>query len=370
MAPNGMSLREMLAALDDEDARLRLIEITYPHLLKAEHRTQEEASRLLLYSARELLSPAKVRRAIYRGALLARRPESEGQFEIEAQRTRHRAELEQALRHRQNLVPLTLGIGGIDALIPGGITAGEVLHIVGGEGGLKTSLLLHILCAYANRGGRALFFSLDMPPEAIELRLLMRILNCGKERAAEHVKRDTDEYRRARAVLEECDGNLPVMGGPMGLDKMRDSILMSKADVVGIDYVTLVGDYKSELDAAREVTKAIRQWRKSWGVTFVLLSQMSRESKRDAIQGGTAGHGIGGSSLEQLVDYELELIRDEPLSYGGNPRLIATLRKNRAGQSGVSFEIYPCFPSLAFMERADRVERERKRKPLFGDYLF
>jgi KaiC/GvpD/RAD55 family RecA-like ATPase len=307
---------------------------------------------------------------VYRGSLLSKRPESESQFENEAQRARHRTELEQALRHRHSLVPLALGIDKLDALIPGGITAGEVLHIVGGEGGLKTSLLLHILCSYAEKGGKALFFSLDMPPEAIELRLLMRVLDCGKERAAEHVKHDTSEYRRARAILEERDGNLAIMGGPLGLGKMRDSILMSNADVVAIDYVTLVEGYRSELDTAREVTKAIRQWRKSWGVTFVLLSQMSRESKRDAVQGGSGGHGIGGSSLEQLVDYELELIRDEALNYGGKPRLIATLKKNRAGQSGVSFEIYPCFPSLAFTERADRVERERKRKPLFGDYLF
>ncbi|MCL2009127.1 MAG: RAD55 family ATPase [Synergistaceae bacterium] len=349
--------------------RSHLIEIQYSHLLQEEHKTPEEASRILLYSARGLLSPPKIRRAISRGKLLSKRPESAKQFKDEAKGARHRTELEQALRNRHNLTPVTFGIDELDALIPGGITAGEVLHIVGGEGGLKTSLLLHILCNYAKQGGQALFFSLDMPPETIELRRFMRIMDCGRERAKEHIKYDTEEYRRARELLEEQDENLSVMGGPLGLGKMQAAILVSGADLVAIDYVTLVDGHKNELDTAREVTRAVRNWRKTWGITFILLSQMSRESKRDAFQGGTGGHGIGGSSLEQLVDYELELMKDEPLGNGGNPRLIATLRKNRAGQSGVSFEIFPCFPSLTFTGRAERVERDRKRKALFSEYL-
>jgi KaiC/GvpD/RAD55 family RecA-like ATPase len=170
--------------------------------------------------------------------------------------------------------------------------------------------------------------------------------------------------------LEEQDGNLSVMGGPLGIGKMREAILISDADVVAIDYVTLVEGYSSELKAAREMTRAVRSWRKEWGITFILLSQMSRESRRDAVNGGTGGHGIGGSSLEQLVDYEMELLRDTPLVEGDHPRLIATLRKNRTGPSGVSFEIFPCFPSLTFTDRAERVEQGRKRKPLFSEYPF
>jgi KaiC/GvpD/RAD55 family RecA-like ATPase len=368
-APNGMSLHDMLAAMEDEDVRAHLIELAYPHLLQEEHKTPEEAARILLYSARNLLSSEAVRRAMGRGMLLAKRPESERRFRTESAGACHRKELEQTLRFRLNSVPVRFGIDGLDGLIPGGIKAGEVLHIVGGEGGLKTSLLLHILCDYISRGGRAVFFSLDMTPGMIELRRLMRILNCGRERAAEHVKHDTGEYRRARGILEEEDANLSIMGGPLGLTQMREAILMSGADVAAIDYVTLAEGFRSELEAAREVTRAVRDWRRIWGVTFILLSQMSRESRRDAASGGTGGHGIGGSSLEQLVDYEVELTKDEPLIPGDKPRQIATLRKNRSGKSGVSFEIFPCFPSLTFTKRSCVIEREKKRKPLFSAYI-
>ena len=271
-APNGIGLREMIAVMENEDMRAHVIEIEYPYLVKEERKTPAEASRILFFSARGLLPPTKIRRAISRGMLLSKHPEIEKKFNAEAGGTRRRVELEQAIRHRNNLLPVTFGIDSLDTLIPGGITAGEVLHIVGGEGGLKTSLMLHILCNYVKQGGQALFFSLDMAPETIELRLLMRFLGCGRERAMEHIKHDTAEYRQARELLEEQDRNLSVMGGPLGLGRMQAAILMSGADVVAIDYVSLVDGYKNELDAAREVTKAVRYWRKTWGITFVLLS--------------------------------------------------------------------------------------------------
>jgi hypothetical protein len=66
-APNGMSLHDMLAAMEDEDTRVHLIELEYPLLLQEEHKTPEEAARILLYSARNLLPSETVRRAIYNG---------------------------------------------------------------------------------------------------------------------------------------------------------------------------------------------------------------------------------------------------------------------------------------------------------------
>ena len=93
---------------------------------------------------------------------------------------------------------------------------------------------------------------------------------------------------------------------------------------------------------------------------------MSRASRQDQAKGGTGGHAIGGSSLEQFTDFELELLSDAPEMSGGKPRLIATLRKNRGGPSGKSFEIFPFFPSLEFGSKAEPVEHAVTRKPMFS----
>ena len=74
---------------------------------------------------------------------------------------------------------------------------------------------------------------------------------------------------------------------------------------------------------------------------------------------------MGGGSLGQFADFELELYRDRPETADHDRPLIATLRKNRSGPSGASFQIFPRYPSLCFENRAEAVELARKRRSLF-----
>jgi hypothetical protein len=155
-APNGMSLHDMLAAMEDEDTRMHLIELEYPLLLREEHKSPEEAARILLYSARNLLPSEAVRRAMSRGMLLDKRPESERRFRAESTGARHRKALEQALRLRSHSVPVRFGIDGLDGLIPGGIKVGEVLCISSAaKAGLKRACCF-ISSAITSAAGDAL----------------------------------------------------------------------------------------------------------------------------------------------------------------------------------------------------------------------
>ena len=117
------------------------------------------------------------------------------------------------------------------------------------------------------------------------------------------------------------------------------------------------------VDLGSAVVDEVKTMAHRWGVTFVLLSQVSRESGRDMTRGGTGGHGMGGAVLEQTADYELELYRDVGPEH---PRTICTLRKNRNGPAGRSFELFLTAPSMEFSRRAEAVEFLRPRRPLFG----
>ena len=191
-------------------------------------------------------------------------------------------------------------------------------------------------------------------------------LNCGQAQVAEHIRLNTPEYRRAKEARARQDDGLSIMGGPMDLRQIENAILASGADVIALDCISAVDGFKDELTAARSVSKKFRELRDRWGLTFVLLSQMSRSSRQDQARGGTGGHAIGGSALEQFTDHEIELLSDAPEVPGGRPRLIATLRKNRGGPSGKSFEIFPFFPSLKFGDKAEPVGHAAKRKPIFS----
>jgi KaiC/GvpD/RAD55 family RecA-like ATPase len=367
IAPNGLNLREMLECFNGSEGRAGLISRMYPIYVKGHGLGLEKAERYIKYSARGLLSPEMVTRAIDKAVLDAADPAYDRKFAAQASLESRWEELEAFAVRRSTLKHLRLGVNEVDAVLGGGsgIGPGEVLHLVGGEGGQKTSVALHALERYADNGGKALFISLDMHPREIEVRLLMRLLNCSRNRVYQHVLQRSAEYLSALESRREIDENLKIIGGRLTLTDISKAILTSNADVVGVDYVSLVSGFKNPLETAMAVSDKVRQLRDRWGITFVLLSQMSRSSAQDRAKGGTVGHALGGSSLEQLVDYEIELSTDEPLVPGDHRRLIAHIRKNRNGPSDRYFELFPLFPSIDISDKALQVKREKERKSAF-----
>jgi len=370
MSPNGLGLRGMLEGVDTEELRLRLVEQDYIRLVWDEGRKPEDVRRILLYAARDLIAPHKVVRSMDRAASrLAFSKKNPGkdydeEFDKVANPANHRKAHEATLRARHTLEPVRLGMPEIDRLIPGGIRAGEVLHYVGAEGSQKTSVLLYVLENYLDRGGKALLLSLDMKLAGLESRRLMRVLNCTQERADEHRRYNTPEYQDAVKELERHDDCLFIRYGPLTLSQIEGAVIASGADVVALDFVTAVEGFKSELDAVRAVSKAVRRWGQQWGTTTILLSQMGQEAKLRQANGINIGGAKGGASIAELADVEMELSKDAPLCEGDKPRLIANLRKNRKGVTGI-FEIFPQFPGITFSSRAERVEVAKQAKPRF-----
>ena len=388
---NGMSLGDMMrAALDPDtpsDTRMACSVLTarMTRFLETEELKPDLARRYAHYASSGILSREDVDRAVDKALLMRRYPGLEERFSTASDAGAHRRELEAALRAPEVRPGLRLGIAELDALMNSGFGArpGETLHLVGPEGTLKTSLGLNALCGYVARGGRALLISLDMSPARVEERLLLRHLDCSVERLRELIRADAPEYREARRKREAEDGSLMVMGGPLNLEGVRAAALASGAGVVAVDYVTAVAGMESELAAARAMASLGRELTRRWGLSLLLLSQMSWASQRDQRSGGRGGHSMGGGSLGQFVDFEVELFRDEPVGAPGgvgeagggfgitgkapdqNGPLIATLRKNRSGTSGVSFEIFPRYPSLTFEAHGKRVEPARPRRALF-----
>lgn len=367
-SPNGLSFHEMLEAVTDVSLRVHMVSERYAALLQEKGLSSQEAKRVLRYAARGLLPADRVEMAMDRGALLLKKPDAKETVLKAGSPAEHRKRLECNVRSRNSLESVRINIAAIDSVLPGGIRRGEALQLVGGEGSMKTSLLLHMLGDALARGIRVLFFSLDMSPQRIETRRLALAMRQGERSVEEHIRMDTAEYRGALKRLAEQDELLNIIGGPLTVGQMRSAIVAVNPDVVCLDYITAVSGYKSELETAREVGACVRRWRDRWGLAFVLLSQVSRQAKLDQRGGAVGSHAMGGSTFEQLVDYEIELIKDVPLPDKNTPRLIATVTKNRQGPNMKSFEIFPNFPEMSFQTYAVPVERAAVRKPLFGKW--
>ncbi|MGI6784151.1 MAG: RAD55 family ATPase [Aminivibrio sp.] len=277
----------------------------------------------------------------------------------------------QAEAHR-GIEPVRLFIPAVDEALGSGLYPGHVLGIVGHEGSMKSSIVLHLAekNVWENPAVRCLFFSLDMTGEMMAFRRISRYLGVHEQTVREMATAGARDYIRAREEIERLDdGRLFFAGGPLTFQGLKKHFDMTLPNLVIVDYLTLVTvpDEPNEFKALRKVIDGLRDLRDSTGATFVLLSQMGRASKLAAKSGQTGSHAFGGSIVEHLLDVEIELVMDEPLEEDGQRRLVATITKNRFGPAGASFEVGYQGIAKRITGWSWRLKKDKKAKPVFGE---
>ncbi len=239
---------------------------------------------------------------------------------------------------------------GVDQLDEsfGGLLPGETLSLVGAQGSMKTALALTGAETYLRTvGGRILFLSLDMPPQKVVIRRLMREMDCNEPTVLHHIRENTQEFREAWHAIDDADaGRFLLVGKDMlnpetilrapdswiRLEDIIEAIEVEAPDVVMIDYLTKVqvADgrmLRSDLEKTERIVPALQRIAEKRRISMVWLSQMGRASKTAAKTGDAGGHGKGGGIIEETVDAEIELLRDVPETEHGQPPIVATVTK-------------------------------------------
>jgi replicative DNA helicase len=293
--------------------------------------------------------------------------------------TLHQEAYEQQVKSWDGLPVFKTGIPDLDMDIGGGILPGEIMSLVGGEGSMKTSIALHALNHYISEVGRkVLYVSLDMPAYQVVNRRLMPILQMNEMEILEAIKRDDPEYKHAVDVLNERDAGLfRVIDGDYTISDIERAIRTEAPAVICLDYLTAVAGFDSELDAARQVTAALRRWKNELGCAFLVLNQMSEIALANQRHGDVGtGRGLGGGSIRRLADVVLELFKDKaPTSDNGMPnwdtmpRIICSVAKTRRGQNGRHWNLHYDGKTMTFKGTASPVNLRNKRnaESVFAD---
>ena len=376
------SLRDVVTLLSQQNKEvnglLYIIAAKYEQYLKDPELLrygQRAPFQYVLWATENLLPTDVVKRVLYRIDILNENTNAEKKYLSEIDTASRLKSYITDLRKRPERV-LKLRVDALAHFINdgNGILPGEVLHLVGGPGGGKTTFLLDMLMDYVDAGGEALFFSLDMTPNEIEVRLFQRIMQLHKSGVLAAMKAGTIEAQEAQDKRLTRYKGLKIIGGGnialygITLSDIGRKIALSSAQVVAIDYVTVgtIKGFSSEREQARAIAENARIWAQEFGITVVLLSQTSREAQRDKAKGGIGGHGMGGATLEQKVNYEIEFTDDAPLEGETNKRIIATIIKNRdGGGQWRSFQLDLRLPNVEFERTSAEVETPRAKKPLF-----
>lgn len=252
----------------------------------------------------------------------------------------------------------------------GGIYPGETMAIVGAPGSMKTSLALSAVDRFLTMSqGRVLMFSLDMPARKIAARRLMRELDCFESELFYMIRQQDPRVVEAYQRIKNYDAGRFRLVGKLqngkhySWEQLYDIVVQLAPELVIIDYLTLIGEYKSELDAVYDLMPKIISMADNCGIAVMLLSQMGRGS-RAAQKSNAGGHAAGGHYVEDAVDVELELLKEE--TEDGKPAVIATVAKNRKGRTGGNFKLDIDPRTLSFGITAEAVDRVRPQAKVFN----
>ncbi|OUO91842.1 DnaB-like helicase C-terminal domain-containing protein [Cloacibacillus sp. An23] len=331
-----------------------------------------------------LVSGAVIRRAVaegFRSLKASRFPshgddvmlssESDGISLVPSTSGQHLAKLTSEVAEWKNLEGYGFGVVELDRAY-GGLYPGEMMALVGAPGSMKTSLALNAVDDFMYQmplDSRLLFFSLDMPPQTVIARRLMREMNCFQSELYRMVHDKHPAVKEAYGrILERDAGRFRLIGRPRGgepysWDQAANIIIQVAPDLVIIDYLTLIGKYRSELEAVYDLVPKIVSLKEDLGIAVILLSQMGRSSKA-AQKSGSGGHAAGGHYVEDAADVEIELLKDE--SEGGETAIVATVTKTRKNASGKSFRLDLNARSLSFGGTAERVKRLKQAASVFN----
>ena len=265
------------------------------------------------------------------------------------------------------------GVYELDEACGGGFYPGELCVLVGGTGSMKTSLALSMVEEFVLEGlGRALYVTVDMTPEEIYLRLILREAfdSYGEKQMRSMAAQGHPDYINSKQrMLEKYDGRLVVVGHEpqkrINLDRYRWHVGKEIPDLVIIDYLTALDHgWKSDLEFVSQAMPQIHGLAQELKIPVLILSQMSRSSKTNQNSGQIGCHARGGGIVEELSTIEVELRREEK-DDGQKAQIFATVTKTRRGVAGQTFMLDYKGKSMRFTGVAERAERVIARKPVF-----
>lgn len=282
----------------------------------------------------------------------------------------HMSRLVTEVENWENLDGYGFGIWELDRAF-GGLYPSETLALVGAPGSMKTALALNAVDDFLqkNSEGKVLFFSLDMPAIKVHTRRLMREMDCFESDLYGMIKRKDPAVREAQLRMTQRDGGRfhlvgkPRGGRPYSWGQISEIIVQLAPDMVIIDYLTLIGTYRSDLECVSDLMPKVKSIADDLGIAMILLSQMGRLS-RAAQKTGSGGHAAGGHHVEDAVDAEIELLKDE--NTDGKSAIVATVTKTRKNQSGKSFALDLKVRSLSFGSTAETVTRSKPAVSVFN----
>lgn len=231
----------------------------------------------------------------------------------------------------------------LDAFLGGGLTGGKLIVLAGRPATGKTAFALNIMHKLFtdNENVQCDFFTFEMGQNELMTRLVSKethinsLLFVGKDKLSQENK------VKARKAYEEMKNKFDLRVYTSEYSNLNDikyaikQRLSDKKYVVFVDYaglITVNDTRKNERQVMNEVTRELKKLTTDYGITIVLLAQLSRAVEQRQDKRPMLSDLKESGSLEQDANVTLLLSADEKDSR----KIRCDVAKNREGMTGVA----------------------------------
>lgn len=228
-------------------------------------------------------------------------------------------------REKGNLKTLQTGFYDLDQRC-GGLKRGNFIVLAARPSMGKTALVLNIMANICKAGKKVAFFSLEMPVEELEDRLVAAETKTNYKRLQrDHLteKEWTDVYAAANQIRH---WHLAIYTGRMNMAEIRTRAKLVQAkedglDLIVIDHLQLIEAdqgkrYGSRVQELTEITGQLKDFALRMACPVLVLSQLSRSIEQRDDKRPTLPDLRDSGSIEQDADVVMALYRDA--YYSGN----------------------------------------------------
>lgn len=231
----------------------------------------------------------------------------------------------------------------LDAFLGGGLTGGKLIVLAGRPATGKTAFALNIMYKLFtdNENVQCDFFTFEMGQNELMTRLVSKethinsLLFVGKDKLSQENK------VKARKAYEEMKNTFDLRVYTSEYSNLNDikyaikQRLSDKKYVVFVDYAGLISvndTRKNERQVMNEVTRELKKLTTDYGITIVLLAQLSRAVEQRQDKRPMLSDLKESGSLEQDANVTLLLSADDKDSR----KIRCDVAKNREGMTGVA----------------------------------
>ena len=245
-------------------------------------------------------------------------------------------EEEEEYEHEKSLLELhqkiqsqTKGLSGYDTgfidlnRYLDGLQKGDLIIIAARPSMGKTAFALNLVGNHCDLGHRSIVFSLEMPTEQLQKRMLSSIGNINGHKMRNPNTYfdaiDWDRYTRSLGIFSRHKLHIDDRAGVTVRD-VRHKVKKIKSDypdddlLVVIDYLQLmrtVGNYERKDLEVGEITRSLKELAKEEEVPVILLSQLSRGVEQRQDKRPMMSDIRDSGSVEQDADVIMFLYRDD-----------------------------------------------------------